>query len=46
MYKVFKNREGNDIAASIFGKESDPLVVFCTVEDKLDLHGKMWQKYF
>lgn len=28
MYKVFKNREGNDIAASIFGKESDPLVVF------------------
>ena len=28
MFKVFKNREGNDIAASIFGKEPDPLVVF------------------
>ena len=23
MFKVFKNREGNDIAASIFGKEPD-----------------------
>ena len=28
MHKVFKNHEGNDIAASIFGKEPDPLVVF------------------
>ena len=28
MYKIFKNHEGSDIAASIFGKESDPLVVF------------------
>ena len=28
MLKVFKNFEGNDIAGSIYGEESDPLVIF------------------
>ena len=28
MLKVFKNFEGNDIAGSIYGAESDPLVIF------------------
>ena len=44
MHKVFKNHEGNDIAASIFGKEPDPLVVFLHGEDKLDSRGMMQQK--
>jgi pimeloyl-ACP methyl ester carboxylesterase len=28
MFKTFKNLEGKDIAASVFGEESNPLVVF------------------
>ena len=28
MFKIFKNFEGNDIAGSIYGAESDPLVIF------------------
>ena len=28
MFKTFKNLEGRDIAASVFGEESNPLVVF------------------
>ena len=28
MFKVFKNFEGNDIAGSIYGEESAPLVIF------------------
>ena len=28
MLKVFKNFEGNDIAGSIYGEESDSLVIF------------------
>ena len=28
MHRTFKNLEGNSIAASVFGKESDPLVIF------------------
>ena len=28
MFKIFKNFEGKDIAATVFGKESDPLVIF------------------
>tara|TARA_Y100000591_G_scaffold207560_1_gene179692 strand:+ start:209 stop:451 length:243 start_codon:yes stop_codon:yes gene_type:complete len=28
MFKVFKNFEGNDIAGSIYGEESNPLVIF------------------
>ena len=27
-FKIFKNFEGNDIAGSIYGAESDPLVIF------------------
>ena len=28
MLKVFENFEGNDIAGSIYGEESNPLVIF------------------
>ena len=28
MFKVFKNCDGNDIAGSIYGEESDSLVIF------------------
>ena len=46
MFKIFKNFEGNDIAGSIYGAESDPLVIFCMVEVRQDLLGTMQQKIF